>query len=109
MIQWTKSKPQETLDFKINKQKETSSFSPPINLVEENKWFLAVTTFEATYSVFNVTSENISFSISIPGHWETKLAQKTINERNKLLEFRSQNGIELHVKEVGKGENQIKM
>ena len=33
-------------------QLETFSFSPPINLAEEGKWLLAVTSFEATISVF---------------------------------------------------------
>ena len=33
---------------------ETFSFSPPINLVEEGKWLIAVTSFEATNSVFNI-------------------------------------------------------
>ena len=35
LIQQTKTKPQETLEFKMNKQMQTFSFSPPINLVEE--------------------------------------------------------------------------
>ena len=41
----TRTKPQETLDFKRNKQMETFSFSPPINLSEEGKWLLVVTSF----------------------------------------------------------------
>ena len=46
---------------------QTFSFNPPISLVEEDKWLLAVRNFEATNSVFNITNENNSFSISIPG------------------------------------------
>ena len=102
MIQQTKTKPQETLEFKMNKQTQTFSFNPPINLFEEGKWLLAVSSFECTNSVFNITNENNSFSIIIPGHWETKSAEKTIDELNKLLELRSQNGIELHVEQVRK-------
>ena len=68
LIEQTKTKPQETLEFKMNKQIETFSFSPPINLVEEGKWLLAVTSFEVTNSVFNITDENNSFAITIPGH-----------------------------------------
>ena len=67
-----------------------------------------VSSFEATNSVFNITHENNLFSITIPSHWETKSAEKTIDELNKLLEFRSQNGIELHVKEVRKRRNKTK-
>ena len=36
------------------------------------------------------------------GHYETESAEKTIDELNKLLELRSQNGIELHVEQVRK-------
>ena len=48
----TKAKPQETLDSKLNKQMDISSISPPLKLSEEGKWLLAVTSFEATKSVF---------------------------------------------------------
>ena len=73
LIEQNKSRPQETLDFKMNKQTQTF-FSPPINLVEEGKWLLGVTSFECTHFVFNITDENNSFSITIPGHWENKSA-----------------------------------
>ena len=102
MVQQTKTKPQEILEFKMNKQKQTFSFNPPINLLEEGKWLLAVSSFECTNSVFNITNENNSFSIIVPGHYETESAEKTIDELNKLLELRSQNGIELHVEQVRK-------
>ena len=62
---------------------------------------MGVTSFECKYSVFNITDENNSFSITIPGHWETKSAEKTTDEL-KLLELRSQKGIELHVEQVRK-------
>ena len=102
LIEQTRTKPQETLEFRMNKQRQTFSFDPPINLLEEGKWLLAVSLFECTNSVFNITNENNSFSIIIPGHYETESAQKTIDELNNLLELRSQNGIELHVEQVRK-------
>ena len=102
MIEQTRTKPQETLEFRMNKQRQTFSFNPPINLLEEGKWLLAVSLFECTNSVFNITNENNSFSIIIPGHYETESPQKTIDELNNLLELRSQNGIELHVEQVRK-------
>ena len=37
LIERPKTKPQETREFKINKEKETFSFSTPINLVEVGK------------------------------------------------------------------------
>ena len=99
LIQQTKTKPQETLEFKMNKQTQTFSFNPPINLVEEDKWLLAVSSFECTNSVFNITNENNSFSIIIPGHYQNKTNEKSIDNLNKLLELKS---IELHVEEVKK-------
>ena len=102
MIEQTKTKPQETLEFKMNKQMQTLSFNPPINLVEEGKWLMAVSSFECTNSVFNITNENNSFSIIIPGHYQNESDQKTIDELKKLLELRSENGIELHVEQVRK-------
>ena len=104
LIEQTKTKPQETLEFKMNKQMQTFSFNPPINLVEEGKWLLAVSSFECTNSVFNITNENNSFSIIIPGHYQTEFAEETIDKLNKLLELKS---LELHVAEVRKRGDKI--
>ena len=106
LIEQTKTKPQETLEFKMNKQMQTFSFNPPINLVEEGKWLIAVSSLECTNSVFNVTDDNNSFSIIIPGHYQNKTDEKTINDLNKLLELKS---LELHVEEVRKRGNKIKI
>ena len=65
-----------------------------------------MTSFECKNSVFNITDENNSFSITIPGHWETKPVGKTIDELNKLLELRS---LEIHVKELRERQNQTKI
>ena len=46
LIAQTKTKPQETLEFKMNKQLQTFSFNPSINLVEEGKWLLGVTSLD---------------------------------------------------------------
>ena len=61
------TKAHETFEFKVDEQMQTFSFNPPINLPQE-EWMLAVTCFEATNSVFNITDENDSFSITTPGH-----------------------------------------
>ena len=102
LIEQTKTKPQEKLEFKMNKQRQTFSFNPPINLVEEGKWLLAVSSFECTNSVFNITNENNSFSIIIQGHYQNESDEKTVDDLKKLLERRSENGIELHVEQVRK-------
>ena len=67
----TKTRPQETLEFEMNKPLERFSFSPTLNFKEEGKWLLAVISFEANNSAFNITDENNSLSISIPGCWWT--------------------------------------
>ena len=68
LIEKTNIRPQETLEFKINKQMQTFSFFPPKKISELGKWLLAVTSFEATNSVLNVTHENYSFSVTVSGH-----------------------------------------
>ena len=98
----TKTKFQETLEFVTDKQMQTFSFIPSINLSDEGKWLLAVTFFECTNSVFNLTDENNSLPTFIPGHYQTESAGITIDELNKLLELRS---LELHVKKERKRGN----
>ena len=61
LIAQTKTKPQETLEFKKNRQTQVFSFSTQIDLTEEGKWSLGVTSFEATNSVFIITDENKKF------------------------------------------------
>ena len=106
LIEQTKTKPREILEFKMNKQMQSFSFNPPINLLEEGKWLLAVSSFECTTSVFNITDENNSFSIIIPGHYQNESDEKTIDDLNNLLEFKS---LELHVEEVRKRGDIIKI
>ena len=108
-IEQTKTRPQETLEFEMIKQMEVFSFSLLIKLFEEEIWLSEVTSVSATSSVFNKIDENSSFSITIPGHWNSKSAHKTIDDLNKILELRFQKHIELHVEEVKKKGNQIKI
>ena len=112
LIEQTKTKPEETLEFKMNRQLQVFLFNRPIKLVEEGKWLLAVNFFECTNSAFNKTNENNSFSNILPGHYQTEFAEKMIFDLNKLLELKS---LELHVKEVRKrgnekiGDNEYKL
>ena len=75
-------------------------------MVEEDKWLLAVSSFECTNSIFNITDDNNSFSIIISAHWESEFADKINDELNRLIELRS---LELHVNEVRKRGNMIKI
>ena len=61
LIEQTNTKPKEFLEFKMNEQMQTFSFSPPTSLIEEGKCFLGVSSFECTTSVFNITNGNNSF------------------------------------------------
>ena len=106
MIEQLKTKPQEMLEGKMNKQIETFSFNPPINLSEEEKWMLAVTSFEPTISVF-LNDENNSFSITTPSYWTSRGGSETNAELREFLELREEKDILLHVKEDGKRRNLI--
>ena len=106
LTEQTKTKPQETLEIRMDKQMQIFSFNPPINLVEEGRWLLAVSSFECTNSVSNITRENNSFSIIVQGHYQTQFAEKMINDRNNLLKLKS---LELHVQKVRKRGNKIKI
>ena len=68
---------------------------------------IAVTSFEATNSVFNITDKNTSFSISSPSYWIPIGGEELINKLKKLLELRSQNDIELHGEEFKKRDTRI--
>ena len=91
----------------MSKEMETFSFNPPINLFEEGKWLLAVTSCEATNSVFIITIESNSFSIIIPDFWTCRGSVETIIKLRELLELRKQDDIKLHVEEVRKRGNHI--
>ena len=81
---------------------ETISFNSPINISEKRKWLLAVTSFEATNSVFNITGETNSFLISTSGLWSSSGGADSFTKLKIFLELRHKNDIELHVKEVKK-------
>ena len=102
LIEQLKTKPPVTLEYKMNKQVETSSFSPPLNLVEEGKWLLGVSSFQANNSVLNITDENNSFSITTPSHWNSDDGEEFFNKLNSLLELRFENDIKLHLKNMKK-------
>ena len=87
---------------------ETFSFNPPKKLFEGGKWLLAVTSFEATNSVFNIADERKSFSNTIPGHWFSRGTAETMNRLRELLRLRAQNDFELYVEEYRKRGNEVK-
>ena len=80
----------------------TFSFNPSKTLSEQGRLFLAKTRFEATNSVFKVTKENSSFSITTPAPWTSESGKENIDKPKELLELRSQHHIEKYVKEFDK-------
>ena len=54
LIEQTKTRPQGTVEFKMNEQTQNFSFNPRIKLLEEDKWLLAVSSSVCTNSVFNI-------------------------------------------------------
>ena len=61
IVENTLSKPQETLEFKMNKQKECFSFDIPLEVSE--KWMMGVTSFEVYNTVYNITEKNNKLKI----------------------------------------------
>ena len=88
---------------------QTFSFHHPINLVEEGKWIIALTSCEATNTVFNITDENNGFSIPIPGCWYFRGGEETMKGLRQLLGLEAETDIELHVQEVKNRGNHIKI
>ena len=69
----------------MNRRMQIFSFNPPNSLVEEGKWLTAVTSFDATNSVFKRPDENNSFSTTIPGPWSSESAEQTIDKLKKII------------------------
>ena len=59
LIQQTHTKPQETLEFKMIKPRETFHFKPPIQI--KGDWMIGLTDLEVYNSIFNITEENNKF------------------------------------------------
>ena len=65
-----------------------------------------MTSFGATNSVFIMTDENNSFSISTLGYW---LDLESVGKLNEILELSSQNVFEWQVRELRNGKPQTKI
>ena len=61
IVENTHSKPQEILEFKMTKQKESFSFDVPLQLTE--KWMMGVTSSEVYNTVYNITEKNNKLQI----------------------------------------------
>ena len=61
IIKQTHRKPEETLEFKMTKSRETFHFNPPIQVMED--WMLELVDLEVYNSIFNITEKNNKFEI----------------------------------------------
>ena len=61
LIEQTHRKAEETLEFKMNKSKETFYSSQPIQI--QGDWMIGLTDLEVYNSIFNITEENNKFEI----------------------------------------------
>ena len=61
MVEQTHRKPEETLEFKMLKPRETFLFNPPIQT--EGDWMLGLIDLEVYNSIFNITKENNKFEL----------------------------------------------
>ena len=61
LIHQTHRKPEETLEFKMIKPRETFHFNPPIQVKED--WMLGLVDLEVYNSIFNITEENNKFKL----------------------------------------------
>ena len=61
LIEQTHRKPEETLEFKMNKSRETFHFKPPIQI--KGDWMIGLTDLEVYNSIFNITEENNKFEL----------------------------------------------
>ena len=61
LIEQTHRKPEETLEFKMTKPRETFHFNPSIKT--EGEWMLGLIDLEVYNSIFNITKENNKFEL----------------------------------------------
>ena len=79
---------------------KTFSFSAPINLSEEKKWFFAASSFEAIDSVLIIIDENNTTSITTQRFWTPDGGGEFFGKLNELLERRFEIDFELLGEEV---------
>ena len=61
LIEQTHRKPEETLEFKMIKPKETFPSEPPIQI--NGNWMIGLTDLEVYNSIYNITEENNKFDL----------------------------------------------
>ena len=107
IVENTLSKPQETLEFKMNKQKESFSFDIPLDLPEQ--WMMGVTSLEVYNTVYNITEKNNKLKLFTTEQnlKEYKVATEFMSKIKKLYETSGNKGIS-NIEEIKKLINDVK-
>ena len=61
LIEQTHRKPEEKIESKMTKPRETFHFKPPVEVKED--WMIGLIDFEVYISIFNITEENNKFEL----------------------------------------------
>ena len=61
LIHQIHTRPEETLEYKLIKPRETFHFNPPVQI--KGDWMIALTDLEVYKSIFNITKENNKFEL----------------------------------------------
>ena len=85
LIKRTHTKPQETLEVKITKPKETFSFKQSLNLGFDSSWKIRLTSLDVYNSIFNVTEENNKFELYTDTLDEFHLKNKKMKLKQSLV------------------------
>ena len=106
IVENTHSKPQETLEFKMNKQKESFSFDIPLELPE--KLMMGVTSLEVYNTVYNITEKNNKLKLLTTEQnlKEYKVATEFMSKIKKLYETSGNKGIS-NIEEIEKLINDV--
>ena len=101
IVENTHSKPQETLEFKMNKQKESFSFDLPLELPEQ--WMMGVTSLEVYNTLYNITEKNNKHKLFETDKMlkEYKVATEFMSKIKKLYETSGNKGIS-NIEEIKK-------
>ena len=101
IVENTHSKPQETLEFKMNKQKESFSFDIPLELPEQ--WMMGVPSLEVYNTVYNITEKNNKIKLFQTDKMlkEYKVATEFMSKVQKVYENSGNKGIS-NIEEIKK-------
>ena len=106
IVENTLSKPQETLEYKMNKQKESFSFDISLELPEQR--IMGVTSLKVYKTVYNITEKNNIFEIRLtlqdvkPLKVDTRLLPNVYDYFNKFHETATQASFNEYVEKTNK-------